>query len=198
MPPKFIFIRHGEAEHNVAFHRDGESAFESALYKDAPLTQKGKEQVQESAKKLMHLNILDIWSSPLTRCIQTTNELFEELNVNTLYLHDNLLERQGGNHVCNERKSKTNLQETYSYYDFNFLPELPHFWIKRENEISLHTRMLSFVLLLNTLYKNRNEDSYILIVAHNDCISSLLGKGLQNAEFVMSSLDEILAFKERN
>jgi broad specificity phosphatase PhoE len=198
MTPKLIFIRHGEAEHNVAFHRDGESAFENPLYKDAHLTQKGKEQVQASAKKLFDLKILDIWSSPLTRCIQTSDELFEELNVNNLYLHDNLLERQGGNHVCNYRKEKEELKKDHRHYNFNFLPELPCFWIERENQTSLYMRMLSFVLLLASLYKDRKEDTYLLIVAHNDCISSLTGTSLQNAEYIITSVDEILASKDKN
>ncbi len=193
MGPKYIFIRHGEAEHNVAFHEQGESAFEDEKYKDAKLTEKGIQQVQESAKKLSEYKILDIWSSPLTRCIQTTDELFEELNVGTLYLHDNLLERQGGNHVCNYRKTKTELQSEHFHYTFKFLPETPMFWKERENQTSLWSRMLSFVLMLNKLYEKYDESSYILISSHNDAISALTGKGLKNAEFVVLTLEEILA-----
>jgi broad specificity phosphatase PhoE len=193
MGPKFIFIRHGEAEHNVAFHEQGESAFEDEKYKDAKLTEQGIKQVQESAKKLSEYKILDIWSSPLTRCIQTTDELFEELNVGTLYLHDNLLERQGGNHVCNYRKTKTELQSEQYHYNFQFLPETPMFWKEREHQTSLWSRMLSFVLMLNKLYKDQDESSYVLISSHNDAISALTGKPLKNAEFVVLTLEEILA-----
>lgn len=193
MGPKFIFIRHGEAEHNVGFRNQGDSAFEDEKYTDAKLTEKGIQQVQESAKKLFDYKILDIWSSPLTRCIQTTDEVFEEINVGNLYLHDNLLERQGGNHVCNHRKTKTELQKEHPHYNFQFLSETPVFWKERENYTSLHTRMTSFVLMLNHLYKDQDENSYVLISSHNDAISALSGKDLKNAEFVILTLDEILS-----
>jgi broad specificity phosphatase PhoE len=108
---KFIFLRHGEAQHNVDFHKVGEAAFTDPKNKDAPLTEVGKQQAQDVAKKLSAYLLLDIWSSPLTRCVETSLELFEELNVGELYLHDSLLERLGGGHVCNDRKSKIELKD---------------------------------------------------------------------------------------
>ena len=95
MSPRFIFLRHGEAEHNVAFHKEGASVFKEEAYRDAKLTAKGIEQAIEAAKALSSLKIEAIWSSPLTRCIQTAEEVFEEVDCDELYLHDNLLERLG-------------------------------------------------------------------------------------------------------
>ena len=194
MPPKFIFVRHGEAEHNVAFHENNrdERVFLDEKYRDAPLTQKGIDQARKTGLELNNLNILDIWSSPLTRCIQTAEELFEETGAQNIYLHDNLLERLGGGHYCNERKVKKDLQSKYVGLNMNHLSEFAPLWIERENITSLYHRMLSFVLLLSTLYDRLPDSKYIGIVSHRDAIMTLTGRELQNAEPVILSLGEIL------
>ena len=192
MPPKFIFLRHGEAEHNVLFHKIGETAFEKEEVRDAPLTEQGIQQAKEAALKLREFKIIDIWSSPLTRCIQTATEAFEETTASHCYLHDNLLEREGGNHVCNERKNKEDIKHNYPEWDTTFLPEMPPHWKVREDWTALHYRMKSLVLLLAEVYKNISEDFHILIVSHRDAILSLTQKDLLRAEFVVFSLDELL------
>jgi broad specificity phosphatase PhoE len=193
MSPKFIFVRHGEAAHNVAFKQDGETAFTDPKYKDAPLTEEGIKQAQKTALELQKVFILDIWSSPLTRCIQTSEELFEETTAQNCYFHDSLLERLGGGHICNERKLRVDLKERYTSWDYSFLPEIPVLWTERENETSLQRRMLAFVLLLAEMYRTAPESTHILIVSHADVIWSLTRKSLKNAEYVILSLDEILA-----
>jgi broad specificity phosphatase PhoE len=190
---KFIFIRHGEAQHNVDFHSIGQAAFTDPKNKDAPLTDLGHQQARDAAKQLSELTILDLWSSPLTRCIQTSEELFEELNIGTLYLHDNLLERQGGGNICNERKEKTELKKHF-ILNMEFLPEFSPLWIYSETHTSLHYRMKMFILLLADIYK-KFEDGHILVVSHADAIGSLLYKSLKNAEYVILTLDEILNAK---
>lgn len=192
MPPKFIFVRHGEATHNVGFHKVGESAFQDEINRDAKLTEKGMEQAKKVGEELSAYNTLDIWSSPLTRCIETTEEIFEEISVQDIYLHDNLLERQGDNHVCNERKSKTYLQEKYGFYKLENLSETPVTWKERENQDSLYRRMLMMVLLLANLYKKYDETRYVVIVGHADAIGALTGKSLGNCEYFISSLEELM------
>jgi broad specificity phosphatase PhoE len=78
-PPKFIFVRHGEAQHNVDFHVKGQAAFTDPANKDAPLTAEGIQQAKATANALETIPlILGIWSSPLTRAIQTAEEIFKE------------------------------------------------------------------------------------------------------------------------
>jgi broad specificity phosphatase PhoE len=193
MAPKFIFVRHGEALHNVAFNTEkSENVFSREENRDAPLTEKGIQQAQQTGKELFKYNILDIWCSPLTRCIQTAEEIFEEVNANHLYLHDNLLECLGGKHVCNERKAKYEIQKQYTLWNTTFLPEIAPYWIEREPTISVHNRMVMLILYLTELYKEQNENTYILIVSHCDAIWSLTGEILQNAEYRIFTLKEIL------
>ena len=191
MAPKFIFMRHGEAEHNVAFHEVGQSAFTDPKYQDAVLTKNGIEQAREAAKKLLHYKILDLWTSPLTRALQTSEELFEELNINTMYMHDNLLERQGGGHVCNKRATKRVLEKRFFGFNTIFLPDFSTDWIDRESETALVQRLRMFLLQLADLYKDISEEKHILIVGHGDALASLTGKSFQNAEFVVMTLEEL-------
>lgn len=39
--PKIIVVRHGQAEHNVAFDAIGDAAYEDPLYRDSRLTHTG-------------------------------------------------------------------------------------------------------------------------------------------------------------
>ncbi len=189
MAPKFIFLRHGEAEHNVAFHEVGESAFQDPKYQDAPLTEKGRGQARDVAQKLFELQILDVWTSPLTRCLQTCEELFEELNVGILYMHDNLLERQG--QMCNKRASRRTLQKKYFIFNTEFLPDLPAEWVDKEPQLALLQRMRTFVLQLADMYKTIPDSYHILIVGHGDALSSLTGKAFKNCEFHVMRLEEL-------
>jgi broad specificity phosphatase PhoE len=193
MPPKFIFVRHGEATHNVAFKQTkDESVFRMPEFEDAPLTETGIKQTQETAKVLASYEILDIWCSPLTRAIQTAEEIFEEVNCGQLYLHDNLLEMLGGGHVCNCRQAKIKLQTTYPYWNTTLLPEFPPIWVEAESTSAVRTRMLMLVLYLANLYKDAQESSHVLLISHANAIGSLTGKSLKNAEFIVLSLDGIL------
>jgi broad specificity phosphatase PhoE len=191
MAPKIIFLRHAQAEHNVAFHTDGDSAFLNPAYKDAKLTEEGLKQARAVGKELSKFDILDIWSSSLTRCIQTTLEVYEEVNCNELFLHDNLLERQGGGHICNERKSKTELLKDYPYFKMKYLPDLPAFWGEREDTYTLHQRMFMLLKLLQDIYKDEDSNKYVLIVSHADAIFSFTNKSLENAKFVILTFQEI-------
>ena len=193
MPPKFIFVRHGEAQHNVAFREKGPPAFEDPANRDAPLTPTGIEQARATGKTLTPLKIAAIWSSPLKRCIQTAEEIYEEVDVNDLYLHDSLLECLGGNHVCNERMPKHALRKEFPIWKRDFLPELPAAWIGRETGEALYQRMLSFVMWLAHIYRDLDSDTHIVIVGHATAFGTLLGKKLNNAEHVITTLEEILA-----
>jgi broad specificity phosphatase PhoE len=194
MPPTFTFVRHGEALHNLAWHLEGSSAFKDERNRDARLTVKGVEQVMDLANILSSLKIIGIWSSPLTRCLQTAEEIFEQvdgLSAHDLYVHDNLLERQGNGHLMNERRAKTELKKEFGIWDMTSLADLPAVWIKHETDYALRQRMFMFIMLLTDIYSDCNEDSHLLIVGHSDAIATLTGKHLKNAEYVSLTLKDI-------
>jgi broad specificity phosphatase PhoE len=197
MPLKFIFVRHGEAEHNVAFHNPeiGKKAF--TTIRDPPLTPTGFEQAKEVANtlcKIVQGRNLDIWCSPLQRCIQTAEEIYEEVSAQTIYYHDSLLERLGGGHICNERPLKYKLPEQW---DKEFLPALPPHWTERENQTALTYRLQGFALLLTKIYEKEVEaveDSYVICVSHADAIFAITGKTLKNTEYVVLTMEDINSY----
>lgn len=191
MPPTFTFIRHGEALHNVAFHLEGPSAFKDETNRDAKLTIKGVEQAMDAAKKLSSLKIQAIWSSPLTRCMQTAEEIFEGVDCNELHVHDNLLERLGNGNLMNERSTKAELKKNFSIWNMDTLPDRPPFWEKYETDYALRQRMFMFIMLLTDIYSGCNEDTHVVIVGHSDAIETLTGKHLKNAEYVSLTLKDI-------
>ena len=193
MPPKFIFLRHGEATHNVAFHKEGASIFKDEKYKDAKLTDEGRFQAVAAGKALSDYKIEAIWCSPLTRCIQTAEEVFEEVDCNELVLHDNLLERQGNGYLMNQRRMKHELKEEYPYWKLQYLPDISAYWVLHENDYALRQRMFMLIMLLADIYKDEPESTHILLVGHSDAIQTLTGKSLKYAEYIVMSLDQILS-----
>ncbi len=190
---KFIFVRHGEATHNVAYRESqNEEVFRDEKHKDAPLTEKGIEEARTLAEKLReHIgegNVC-IWSSPLTRAIQTAEEFFEELNAgNAIYVHDGLLEFQDAFHKCNARISAEDLKKKFATIDTQFLPELSAFWIRSEPHNHLKSRMKMVVQMIKEICLVET----VIIVSHKNALRSLLGHDLGNCEFVEKTYEELI------
>jgi len=193
MPIKFVFIRHAEAEHNVAFHEanNDPKIFLNKELRDSKLTEKGKVQAIHLANELntKYPNIEAIWSSSLQRCIQTADEIYEELNVNQYYIHDNLIERQTPGYEFNYRTERKKLKELYGHVNMDYIPELAALWFKIENNYVLRSRMYMIMMLLLDLYKD--TDSVVIIVGHSDAIFALTGKILKNAEYFEMTEEEV-------
>jgi broad specificity phosphatase PhoE len=183
--PTFIFLRHGEAQHNVAQRQYGDSAYEDPRWKDAHLSPHGHQQTilaGEEIARRFGSEFRAIWSSPLSRCIQTAQNVHQNIRTPARILHDSLLERLGGGHVCNERMSKVDIVIQYPGWQSQFLPkEGPQMGSVREPHESVKMRMKSLLLYLTDLYKN--ETRPILIVTHHDAIEDLFDVSLRNAEF---------------
>ncbi len=193
MPVKFVFVRHTEAEHNAAFHESKEDrmTFYREDLRDSKLTEKGKAQAITVAKELAekYPQVEAIWASSLQRCIQTADEIFEEVNVNDYYIHDNLIERQTPGFAFNYRTEKKKLKELYGHINMDYIPELPSLWTVMENNYVLRSRMYMMMMLLLDLYKD--TDSVVMVVGHNDAIGTLTGKSLKNGEYFEMSEEEV-------
>ena len=193
---QFVFLRHGEATHNKAFHQENqnESIFTNEDFRDAPLTSLGIEQAQAVGKKLAIEFGLDgwtgIWCSPLTRAVQTANEIYEEINVDNLYLHDNLIEAQGKNYVCNYRLTRDEIDKKYfSMWETKDLADVQSKWNKSENTSTVRYRMWMLCAFLSELYKDK-PNPRILIVSHANAIQDLTGIYLKNCEYcVVNGVD---------
>jgi len=193
MPIKFVFVRHAEAEHNAAFHEANNDPmiFLKKELRDSKLTEKGRAQAIHLAEELntKYPNVEAIWSSSLQRCIQTADEIFEELNVNQYYIHDNLIERQTPGYEFNYRTERGQLKKLYGHINMDYIPELAALWFKTENNNVLRSRMYMMMMLLLDLYKD--TDSVVIIVGHSDAIFALTGKILKNAEYFEMTEEEV-------
>lgn len=191
MPPKFIFVRHAEATHNAAFHDGNPNAFTGEDFEDAPLTEAGQEQAKKLAEELSKYKIIDIWSSPLSRALETAEEIFEETDAENVYAHDSLVEVQYAKQICNRRKTKMEIEKKFVVVKTDYLPDMPSVWFMNENKYAVHQRLFMFMKLMEDLYKDHTENEHVVIVGHNNAFGSILGKNMKNAEHLVMTLDEV-------
>jgi broad specificity phosphatase PhoE len=184
-PITFVFLRHGEAQHNVAQREVGDIAYEDSQWRDAHLSPRGHQQalaVGEEIAARFGPQFQAIWSSPLSRCIQTALDVQQSIQAPHRVLHDSLLECLGGGHVCNDRMEKVDIVIQYPGWQSHFLPNLPPQWGSvRENVESVRMRMKSVLSHLEERYAGTTRP--ILIVSHHDAIQALFGVSLRNGEF---------------
>lgn len=178
--PVITLVRHAEATHNAAFNETkSDFVFMDAKHQDAHLTEKGVNQATEVGKDLEMTSFDAVFCSPLTRCIQTMEciiPFFYDKSVITL--HDNLLEKQSTKHICNKRKTRTELIELYPNYQIVTNSDLPPSYAHRESDEAVAARMSS---LIKTICDNHDKDEKILIVSHYNAILALTGVELPNA-----------------
>lgn len=192
-----IFLRHGHATHNEAVEKDGEAEYEKFEWKDAEMTSKGFSQVDSLISSLITplrssgSKICAIYSSPLTRCIQTANIIQETLsNAPTIMLADNLIERQG-KHPCNWRKEKNELTSLWdTCIDTSYLPtDIPIFDpLNIETDESIIERMNNFMqFILHDLNNRRSslpDSPVILISTHHEVLKTMFNESVDNGDYV--------------
>lgn len=184
-PPIILFLRHGEADHNVAQRTDGDSAYEDPRWRDARLSHRGHEQTLAAGEEIaarFGSQFQAVWSSPLTRCVQTSENAMKSIRAPHHILHDSLLERLGGGHICNERSAKVDIVLQHPGWQIQYLPhDGPRWGSIREPEDSVRMRMTSLLLYLEDKYRDAVRP--ILVVSHHDAIQALFGVSLRNGEF---------------
>lgn len=152
----YFIIRHGEALSNTS---NVISCWpEKASF---PLTQKGREQVSESAKQLKNIDY--IFSSDLLRTKETAGIIGKEIGIKPKY-DKRLREYNFG--IFNN--------SSIEYFEKNFGTGLERFTlkpIKGENYNQIKKRMLSLLKDLEEKYKGKN----IVLVSHQVPIIMLIG-----------------------
>ncbi len=184
--PTLLFLRHGQADHNVGAERDGPSAYTNTVYTDPHLTEKGQLQVKAAAQELKRrigTSRMYVYSSPLIRTIETADIVCSILKDNVVdrILHDSLIEHLHLDHCCNWRKRGSELQKDYRHWDTRLLSEVPPSRTQGESDESVKCRLESFLALVKRLHTEPN--SIILLVSHHDTLKFHLQKKLENAEF---------------
>jgi broad specificity phosphatase PhoE len=181
---KLYFIRHGHAEHNAAYDKENdEKVYRSLDYKDSHLTEKGVQQIKEVELPVHLPRKMDrVYSSPLTRCIQTARILVGDRTI--LHLHDGLLETHGP-FPCNWRPDFDSLTNALSYYvlkdvEKHYKPYTKYYLTGlTETDEEIKERATNTVEQIKSECKGFEN---VLVVTHNDWLESLFGRPFENGE----------------
>jgi broad specificity phosphatase PhoE len=191
---RFLFMRHGEAEHNVAYRSVGDAAFCDPAFKDARLTDEGCNQCNETgeSQSAVFKQFDAIYTSPLTRCIQTAVLMKQWIPSENFNANDALIERRGGGHICNVRRERDAIKAEFAEHGLNcdLLAETDEDWSDREPLQFVESRIVMFLRDLLTLYAD--SEASILVVTHHDVLYVLLGGvNIKNADTIVLDEDEL-------
>ena len=171
---KFYILRHGEATSNV---KGVIASWPEKSSQKAKLTELGKEQVVQAAKKLKNKKIDLIFASDLYRIKETVRLIQKEIKAPVKYAKELREINCGifnGKPVAKHKAIFSNPLE-----EFTKTPK------EGENLSDLKMRMFNFVLNLNRNFRNKN----ILIISHGDPLWILEGatENLSNEEILKLS-----------
>jgi 2,3-bisphosphoglycerate-dependent phosphoglycerate mutase len=156
-----IFMRHGQADNNV-------NRILVGRHLESHLTEKGKLQVKDTAQLLKSMSISKIYSSPVTRTIETTQIVGEELGLD-YEIDDRLYEIDLG------KLAGTNYDEVLNKYGNLFLS----FYMGDDSVLSNHgvesfTAVKSRIRDLLDQVMTRHNNHNVLLVTHLDPIKAAI------------------------
>ncbi len=172
------FIRHAQSQFNAVF----DPSLPDPMIFDAPLSDLGTEQAEQTRQQVEQLNISKIMVSPLTRTIQTASILFAD----KYPVEINATVREQLSNSCDVGRAPDQLASDFPHLDFAHLAECwwhdeekDHRGISVEPGHVLQRRADEFVAWLKA--QNRHSTA---IVSHGNFIRAVTGVQPQNCEIV--------------
>jgi len=168
-------IRHGQSEFNAAAHHGPDP-----LIFDAPLTELGEAQADQTRDEVANLGIKHVISSPLTRAVQTALRIFDGLAPITI----ESCHREWLTHSCDVGRSPGDLAGDFPTLSFSHLDD--HWWHKgptNENNVPVepesvfHCRVQDFSDVLKAA-----QTRPVAIVGHGNFFQEMIGRMLVNCE----------------
>ena len=190
MPPaRVVWIRHGQAEHNVGKER-------GPFIMHPKLTSQGVASVLELRSELRKFGVIRegedsrksvsaVYCSPLERAIQTATLLFPK---HCVILDDRLSEILGGN-MASKRASADSIKAEWKEHvnidavDPKSIPWLGDFVLEPK---TVFTRRLK--LFLRELYASVRPGETVAVVTHSGVLYILLGLHVYTGKFVFSKI----------
>lgn len=155
----FYLVRHGEAENNVR------NILNSApIKKEYSLTERGKNQVQKTAKYLSAVGADLLMSSPILRAKETA-EIISDATGLPVIIDDRLWEVKMGNF---NNKNQEEMLNKYPEPEMRLAPDAED---KMESFIQVRSRL---DILLEEL-KEHHSGEKIILVSHSDPLEQLHG-----------------------
>ena len=166
-------IRHGLALHNILGQEIGSKAYFLEKCFDAPLVDKGILQAKELGKKWDNLDkIQKVFVSPLTRTLQTTENIFKDKIGLKIIALDGIKEFPQGMETCNKRREKKELEVNFKNIDFSELDsDTDQMWREDRFETieELEQRIEDFKKLLKKL-----DNENVAVVSHSSFLKQML------------------------
>ena len=166
-------IRHGLALHNVLGQEIGSKAYFLEKCFDAPLVDKGILQAKELRKKWDNLDkIQKVFVSPLTRTLQTAENIFKDKFGLKIIALDGIKEFPQGMETCNKRRERKELESNFKRIDFSELDsDTDQMWREDRFETieELEQRIEDFKNLLKKL-----DDENVAVVSHSSFLKQML------------------------
>jgi len=142
----FYLLRHGQGENNTL----------EIISNNFSLTSLGKEQIEGQIKKLKRLKVDIIYSSPIKRCVQTSEIISNNLGL-AVVTDERLREIETG---IFEGKKREDYLSFYKSVEERFCKKPQG----GESLKDVRERVMNFIIEVNRKYQNKN----ILIVSHQD------------------------------
>lgn len=158
-------IRHGNAQHNKLFDEIGVDAFYDPNYQDTILTKKGYDESIHLKSIWGEINNIElVLTSSLTRCIETSLNIFSDTDIPIIAL-ETIKEYPQGLHYCNKRSNINILKKKFPRVDFsNIQTDEDTLW-DPENKESIE-QLNKRIEDLKVFLKGRKENN-IAIVSHS-------------------------------
>ena len=179
-----LCIRHGRAFHNVLSDKIGEKAFFLKESFDAPLVEEGILQAKELGENSKQLKNIDIvFVSPLTRTLQTAENIFEKNQIVRIVALDKMKEFPQGIEICNKRRNRIELKEKFKKVDFSLLDsDSDQMW--REDRYEKIEELKERIDEFKKFIMNENDNN-IAIVSHNNFLKELLFQNCDDETFIL-------------
>ena len=179
-----LCIRHGRAFHNVLSDKIGEKAFFLKESFDAPLVEEGILQAKELGENSKQLKNIDIvFVSPLTRTLQTAENIFEKNQKVKIVALDKIKEFPQGIDICNKRRNRIELKEKFKKVDFSLLDsDSDQMW--REDRYEKVDELKERIDEFKKFVMNENDNN-IAIVSHNNFLKELLFQNCDDETFIL-------------
>lgn len=159
-----FFIRHGQGYHNIAYQLFGESSFGNEEHIDAKLTDHGIEQAKNLQKYFIDNKPDLIYSSSLSRCIQTMEHAIVN-HTNEVIVDDRIMERRGD--MCNKRSNKSELQKlTYKMLNLDMVSDSIPWTIPRESNERILERGIKWFDDLTLLLQQDKSINKVAVFTH--------------------------------
>ncbi|KAJ3149852.1 hypothetical protein HDU86_006809 [Geranomyces michiganensis] len=175
-----VFQRHGQGEHNAAEIKYGKKAWDDYWSKqpeffDAQLTPLGITQLSAqasviSAEHAAGLTTALPFSSPLSRCLDTTTRVFGKEGATVL----ESLREVYGEHTCDHRRRASELKELWPAFDFSDLSEDDNLWTPNERETVEHSVIRVRGALAQIVAAKGRQELVQPVVCHGGVIEALI------------------------